>query len=191
MNYPLKLVTVAIVTALSACAVAPPRGPSVMVLPGSNKSFDQFAQDQAVCQQYAQAMVGQTTPGQAATDDATKNAALGTAIGAAAGALLGAASGNAAAGAAIGAGGGLILGSASGSEAGGVAANNVQDRYDIAYIQCMYGKGHQVPVRAGYQQAQPAQPPAQMPPPPPPRTNSSGSGYYPPPPPTGTQPPPY
>ena len=36
---------------LSACAVAPPTGPSVMALPPQGKSFEQFQQDDATCQQ--------------------------------------------------------------------------------------------------------------------------------------------
>jgi hypothetical protein len=38
---------------LSACAVTP-TGPSVMVLPGVGKPFDQFQADDMACRQYAQ-----------------------------------------------------------------------------------------------------------------------------------------
>jgi hypothetical protein len=48
---------------------------------------------------------------------------------------------------------------------------SVQQRYDVAYSQCMYSRGNQVP---GYVQPPP---PAYAPPPPPP------PGYPPPPPP--------
>jgi hypothetical protein len=71
---------------------------------------------------------------------------LGTVLGAAAGAAIGAATGNPAAGAAIGAGGGLITGGAFGLGAAQWSGDEVQRRYDTAYVQCMSGKGNRVPV---------------------------------------------
>ena len=173
----LALLATAIVL-VGGCATVPP-GPSVMVLPGTGMSFEQFRADDQSCQQYAQNAVGYP-PGQAAEDSATRSAAVGTVLGAAAGALLGAASGNAGAGAAIGAGTGLIIGGTSGSEAYGRSAYSMQHRYDNAYIQCMYAKGHQVPVSRGYSglseqapapasSAAPPPPPPGAPPPPPPQ----------------------
>jgi hypothetical protein len=132
---------------LSAC-VTVPTGPNVMVLPGANKSFDQFQADGYACNQYAQQMTGNA--GQAAADAATANAVAGTLIGAAAGAAIGSVTGRAGPGAAIGAGTGLLYGSAVGSNAAGMSYYQVQRRYDQAYVQCMYAKGNQVPVRAGY-----------------------------------------
>jgi outer membrane lipoprotein SlyB len=84
----------------------------------------------------------------------------GTVIGAAAGAAIGSVTGRAGPGAAIGAGTGLLFGSAAGSNAAGASYYQVQRRYDQAYVQCMYAKGNQVPVRAGYRG-----PPARMAPP--------------------------
>lgn len=83
------------VTAVAAmlgvgCATAP-AGPSVMVLPGSGRPFDQFQADVSVCRDWAAAQVK--------------------------GAFMDAPSWE------------------------------VQRRYDNAYIQCMYAKGHQVPGR--------------------------------------------
>src|SRR4029077_14683236 len=37
-----SVIALAAVTLFAGCATPPPDGPSVMVLPGSNKSFDQF-----------------------------------------------------------------------------------------------------------------------------------------------------
>jgi hypothetical protein len=165
------------VVVLSGCVMVP-SGPSVMVLPGGHKTFEQFREDAALCQQYAQATVGQTTPGQAATDSATQSAVASAALGAAAGALIGSASGRAGSGAAIGAGSGLLLGSAAGSGAAWTSADTLQKRYDIAYIQCMYAKGNQVPVPSGYGSL-----PSRYPPPPPPPYGSQ-------PPPTESYPPP-
>jgi hypothetical protein len=129
---------------LGAC-VTVPTGPSVVALPGSNKTFDQFQADAYTCQQFAQQSVGGTAD--QANNYAASNAVAGTAIGAAAGAIIGSASGNAGAGAAIGAGTGLLFGSAAGSNAYYGGYYEVQRRYDGAYMQCMYAKGNQIPVR--------------------------------------------
>ena len=51
---------------LGACATVP-TGPSVMVLPGGGKSFEQFQADDAICRQWAYQQTG-TTPGQAASN---------------------------------------------------------------------------------------------------------------------------
>jgi hypothetical protein len=42
-----------------------------------------------------------------------------------------------------------------------------QGEYDMAFMQCMYGKGHQIPVRGGYTSAPPPTAPPGVPPPPP------------------------
>ena len=129
---------------LGAC-VTVPTAPSVVALPGNNKSFDQFQADAFACQQFAQQSVGGSA--ERANNYAASNAIAGTAIGAAAGAIIGSASGNAGPGAAIGAGTGLLVGSAAGSNVYGVGYYQIQRRYDGAYLQCMYAKGNQIPVR--------------------------------------------
>lgn len=162
--------------AMAGCATYP-TGPSMMALPGTQSSFEQFQADDASCQAYAAQSAGITTQ-DAAASSGVDSAAVGTVVGAAAGALIGAASGNPAAGAAIGGGSGLILGAASGTDAYDTTGYRTQDRYDNAYTQCMYARGHQVPVPASVaaqinaqqaQQAQPMQtvtvPPANTPPP--------------------------
>jgi OmpA family protein len=159
---------------LTGCPTLP-TGPSVMVLPGSGKDFEQFQVDDAVCRQWASRQVGTNTK-QAATDAAVTSAAVGTVVGAAAGAAIGAASGDAATGAAVGSGVGLVGGTAVGADRAAGTEWSVQHRYDIAYMQCMYAKGNQVPVPGGLQRppAPPSQyrdvppPPAGNPPPPPP-----------------------
>ncbi len=150
---------------LAAC-VTVPEGPSVMVLPGSGKSFDQFRVDDYECRQFAQMQIGGTNAQQAATDSGVKSAAVGAAVGAAAGALMGGHQG-----AGTGAGAGLLVGSLAGSGAAQGSARNLQQRYDASYVQCMYAKGHRVPVSGQMQQA-PARgsyAPPPPPPPPPPR----------------------
>lgn len=134
---------VALVLMVSGCATMP-AGPSVLVLPGAGKPFEQFQADDYVCRQWAEQQIGMTTQ-QAANDNTVKGAVAGTVIGAGAGALLGAAAGNAGAGAAIGAGSGLLVGTAAGSGTGQEYGYEAQRKYDNAYVQCMYAKGNQVP----------------------------------------------
>lgn len=162
----------AMAVAFTGCTVMP-SGPSVMALPGTGKSFDQFRADDASCRQYAFAQVGGVSAGQAATTSAVGSAALGTAVGAAAGAALGGGRG-----AAIGAGAGLLTGGAVGAGTAQTSGYGVQRRYDYAYIQCMYAAGERVPVPAGAARAYREQFDSQeqrdltapaMPPPPPPR----------------------
>jgi len=172
---------------LSACATVP-TGPTVMVLPGGGKSFEQFQGDDAICRQWAFQQTGTTTD-RASSQSTVSGAAIGTLVGAAAGAALGAAAGNPGIGAAAGAGVGLLGGTAIGAGRADAAHSTVQQRYNAAYMQCMYAKGNQIPVARGsqpssYTSTHPA-PPVGMPPPPPPPPASTL-----PPPPAGMPPPP-
>lgn len=130
--------------ALAACAVAPPTAPTVMALPGQGKSFSQFQQDDMSCRQYASGQSGGAASAQQATNNAIGTAVVGTALGAAAGAAIGSVSANAGAGAAIGGAAGLLAGSAMGANSAGMSAGALQQRYDVAYTQCMYSKGDSV-----------------------------------------------
>lgn len=159
---------------ISACTTMP-SGPRVMALPGSGKTFEQFRFDDDTCRQYAQYQIGGGTAEQAANNALLGSAVVGTVVGAAAGAVMGGHQG-----AGIGAGAGLLLGSAAGSGAAQRSTYGTERQYDNAYIQCMYGKGHQVPV-PGARISRPQAPSASAPPPPPPG--------YPPPPPRSTMPP--
>lgn len=153
----LKLIAVvAGILLLGACATAP-TGPSVMVLPGSGKSFDQFRLDESDCRQYASTQAGGSAE-QAQTDSGLRSAAIGAAVGAVAGAAIG---GSRSAG--VGAGTGLIIGSATGAGAAQGAVRTSQQRYDIGFQQCMYAKGHQVPLAGRFEAQRPA-PPAPPPP---------------------------
>ena len=154
---------------LAACA-STPTGPSVMVLPGSGKTFDQFRFDDNECRQFALAQSGAGTPDSAANTAGVNSAATGAAIGLLAGAALSGNSRGAVAGAALGTAGGAIAGTGAASQ----TAHTVQGRYDIAYQQCMYAKGHQVPMAASrYQRSAPPAYQAAPPPPPPPPSNSA------------------
>lgn len=165
-----KLTLLAIALALGACTVMP-TGPSVMVLPGAHQTFDHFRADDIDCRQFAHFQIG----GKTATDNARESAVTSAAVGTAVGALAGAAIGGDAKGAAVGAGAGLLLGSATGSDSARASGVGSQRMYDNAYIQCMYSKGHRVPVPANMSYSAPVRardagippPPPGLPPPPP------------------------
>ena len=151
---------------LAGCASVP-AGPNVMVLPGSGKSFEAFRFDDHECRQYAQSQSG--TPNDAAVDSGVASAAVGAAVGTVAGAAIGGSRG-----AGVGAGVGLATGALAGTGAAAHSGRTAQQRYDIGYQQCMYAKGHKIPMAATpssrydrprrYRDAVPPPPP-----PPPPR----------------------
>lgn len=154
------------VTLIAGCASLP-TGPRVAVMPAVGKPLDLFVMEDRQCRNFADQSIG-IAPRDVAAQNMIGGAAVGTAIGAAAGALAG---GNR--GAATGAAIGMVAGTASGSSQASYAGYDAQQRYDIAYQQCMYAKGNQLPGYGGYgAYRQPASTP--------------GNGvphYYPPPPP--------
>jgi hypothetical protein len=135
-----------------------------MVLPGTGKSFDQFRADDGECRRFAATESG-TTPGEAALDSGARSAALGTALGGIAGAAIGGSRG-----AAAGAGAGLLAGGLAGTATGGQSAWSVQTRYDHAFEQCMYAKGHRIPASGPFASQLPKHEYVPAPPPPPPPT---------------------
>ena len=156
---------------LAGCAMRPV-GPTVAVLPAPYKPFEVFQRDQYDCRQFAGSQVAGGA--EAANNQAVGVAAIGTALGLA----LGAATGNGRA-ATAGAVTGGALGAAIGANGSQNAGFGLQRRYDIAYAQCMYARGNQVPGYQGVGQAPPPPPGGFGPPPPPP----GGFGAPPPPPP--------
>lgn len=167
-----RFVLILVAASLVSCASIP-SGPSVMALPGSNKTLDQFREDDAFCKLYASEQVEGQTPNKSAILSGAGTAALTTALGAAVGAILGGGRG-----AAIGAGSGLVVGGLAGTSSASTSGNIGQQRYDIGYTQCMYGKGHHVPISGqigpdprNQPSGTPSQPisnPSSIPPPPPP-----------------------
>ncbi len=157
------VVSSTVMLAITGCANMP-SGPSVMVLPGAGMSFDRFSNDNTVCQQFALAQVGGTSANQAAINSGITSAAVGTAIGAAYGAAV-----DGGQGAAVGAGTGLLAGGLVGTSTASSSMAINQQRFDSAFIQCMYAKGHQVPVSGQLAPSQPQMAPATvlLPPPPP------------------------
>jgi hypothetical protein len=154
---------------LAGCAQMP-SSPSVHVMPGPNKPFEVFIADDKLCRDWAHSRIG--GPGsEAAAQRFAAATATGVVLGAAAGALIG---GNHT-GAGVGAAVGGMAGAAVGADQSAYTAGSAQRRYDIAYQQCMYAKGNQVPGvgYAGYRSAPapvpaaPPRPPAGIQPPPP------------------------
>jgi len=151
---------------LAAACVTVQEGPTVMALPGTGKTSDQFRDDDWYCRNFASSHIGGVAPSEVANSSTAKGAAVGTAIGAGLGAAFGGGGG-----AAIGAGFGLLTGVAVGASRGESSAYALQRRYDQAYVQCMYAKGHRVPVSGRL--TSPPNPGYPPPPPPPPRAPSA------------------
>ncbi|MCC7276169.1 MAG: glycine zipper family protein [Alphaproteobacteria bacterium] len=149
---PLRLAAAGAAAALLAGCVTPPQGPQIAVMPPPYKPFAVFQEDQAICAQYAQSTVAGGA--EAANNRQVGTAVVGTVLGAGVGAIV-----SGGRGAAIGAGTGAVVGTAVGSGPAANAQYGLQRRYDIAYGQCMYSRGNQVP---GY-------PAVNSVPPPPPR----------------------
>ena len=158
--------------ALAGCASAP-MGPTVTVMPAPGMPLEQFQAIDSSCRAFAQQQ--SAGYGSSAAQSGVVSGAAGALLGAAAGALIG---GNHNA-AGIGAGVGLLAGSAGGAGSYNGQQMTAQQAYNVAYKQCMYTKGAQVPGYAAPRYAPP--PPAYAAPP--------SAGYAPPPP--AYAPPPY
>ena len=162
---------------LAGCA-QPPLGPTVAVMPAANKPFPVFQEEDATCRQFAQQQTAGTT--ELANNSQFGTAVIGTVLGAGLGAAIGGGRG-----AAIGAGAGALGGTAVGTGPAERSTYSAQQRYNIAYSQCMYSHGNQVP---GYV-AGPVRSyaPAYAAPPPPPPPGAYPPAAYPPPPPPPAQ----
>ncbi len=145
---------------LAGCATTPV-GPTVRVMPGPYKPFEVFQRDQYECTQYADYQVAGGV--NAANNRAVGAAIIGTGLGLALGAATG--DGNAATAGAVAGG---AVGATIGAGASDEANYSIQRRYDIAYAQCMYSKGNQVPGYARPRTLPPPPPPGRNGPPPPP-----------------------
>jgi hypothetical protein len=159
---------VSAVALLGACAEQP-LGPTIPVMPGANKSFAVFQQDEAACEQYA----GDRVAGRVKQENDRQT--TGTVVGAVLGTALGAAAGNTKGAIIGGVAGGAIGNAATGP---GYGEAGIQHQYNIAYAQCMSSHGDQVEQQPRY-----AGPPGYGPPPPPPGYGPPPSDYGPPPPP--------
>ena len=136
-------------TALMLSACVGQMAPTVPVMPGSNKPFDAFSADQAVCRQYADSQIAPLRD--QANASTVGSGLLGAALGAGVGAAVGGGRG-----AAIGAASGAAIGTSYGVANAQMASLSLQQQYDVFYSQCMYGRGDQVP---GYYPGQYGLPP--------------------------------
>jgi hypothetical protein len=150
IHFPLQLPIVALLAGaiLAGCAAPGPMSPTVMALPPKGENFDVFQQHEATCRQYATTQTGGQSASQQAERSNVASAVVGTGVGAAAGALFGSVTGHAGNGAAIGAGTGLLAGSLAGASQGRRAAAFLQQKYNIAYTQCMTANGEEVQLQA-------------------------------------------
>jgi hypothetical protein len=148
---------------LAGCVSPPVQGPRVAIMPTPGKPLDLFAAEDQYCRGYAQQTLGPDTRGEAAVGAAVVGTLLGAAVGSA---TSGRHYNNTAAGAATG----LLMGTAIGAGNSAEAGYNAQQRYDIAYEQCMVSKNNQSSRQYYRQPVAPAYPPAGYPPPPPPQT---------------------
>ena len=133
------IVACAALLAVSACQPAP-MGPTVAVMPGPNKPMEVFQGDDGVCRNYAYNSIGGPNAQQDLNNQQLGSAAVGTLLGAGLGAAVGGGRG-----AAIGAGAGAVAGTAYGANQAAYSSMSMQQRYNIAYSQCMYTRGNQVP----------------------------------------------
>lgn len=164
MNRAYILIAIAASGLLGGCATLP-QGPTVAVMPGPGKPFDQFRYDQAVCREYARVQAG-GNPNQIAQQQVISGAAVGGALGALGGLIIGGGRDDGDAVRSM-AGAGLLMGSAMGADAAQQSLYTLQGRYNVAYMQCMYAKGNIVPGFPAPRYTPPP-PPGHMPPPPPP-----------------------
>jgi hypothetical protein len=145
-DFPLPRAAAAIaLIALGGCTYVPPSGPRVAAMPGTGKTYEQFTNDDATCRQAAAYQAGPGPTAEQSNGTVVGSALLGAGLGAAAGAAIGSASGSAGGGAAVGGALGLLTGTAIGAGNAEAGAGGAQERFDIAYTQCMYAKGNQVP----------------------------------------------
>lgn len=124
-------------TLLTACAPMPV-GPTVAVMPGQNKPFEVFVQEDHLCRNWAYSSTAQ--PGDPAANQMLASTITGTAIGAVAGAMAGGHN-STGTGAAVG----TLFGASVGSQQSAGTAWSAQRRYNVAYSQCMYAKGNVIP----------------------------------------------
>jgi uncharacterized protein YcfJ len=135
MTYATATTTMVATMLLVGCQTMP-MGPNVAVMPAQGKPFTIFQREDRQCRDFAANSV--SAGAQAANESAVGTAVIGAVVGTAVGAL----AHNAGAGAAVGFAGGTALGAGNAQN----ASYSIQQRYDIAYQQCMYSYGNQLPA---------------------------------------------
>ena len=133
------ILSLTLLGALAAC-VSAPTGPTIAIMPREGKPFEIFQKDDQECRLFADNAVKDTS--NAALKEGATSAAVGAALGAAAGAVI---QGGSSKNIGTGAGVGLLGGAAIGAMNSAGKQSQAQTQYNIAYQQCMYSKGNQVP----------------------------------------------
>jgi hypothetical protein len=125
---------------LSGCATSP-MGPTAMVMPAQGKPFEVFAQEQAMCKQFAGGEVdgGATMSNLKQLGTMAVSTVLGAGLGASVRGRRGAEFGGAV---------GAIGGAAMAGQGSTRDQYSLQGRYNLAYTQCMYSRGNQVATAA-------------------------------------------
>jgi uncharacterized membrane protein YgcG len=82
MNFARTLASLSASLVLAACATYPPQGPSILALPGKDKSLAAFQQDLSICQQHAVSHTGFGGPSEPVAQPPAGSAVGNTAIGA-------------------------------------------------------------------------------------------------------------
>ena len=132
-----SIATILAAALLTGCATQP-LGPTARVMPAPGKSFEVFAQEQATCKQFAD---GEVSGGaEMANLKELGTAAIATGLGGGLGAAI-----HGGRGAEVGGSTGAVIGAAVSGHGSAHDQNNLQGRYDLAYTQCMYAHGNQVP----------------------------------------------
>lgn len=115
----------------AGCSTLPAgSAPTVAVLPGGGKDMAAFNKDDIACRSDAHASAHQSTP-------------LPAAMGLARGEVVASTRGRLALRESTDSTTGSVYG---GSPAADAGTFTIQQRYDTAYLQCMYSKGHNIPV---------------------------------------------
>lgn len=136
------VLTATVIGILAGC-VSAPTGPTIAIMPREGKPFEVFQQEDTQCREFAANAVKGTS--NAALKEGATSAAIAAALGAAAGAVI---QGGSSQNIGTGAGVGLLGGAAIGAMNSAGKQNQAQTQYNIAYQQCMYSKGNQVPSYA-------------------------------------------
>lgn len=121
----------ALAAGLLGC-VQMPTGPTVAVMPAPGKPMDLFMQEDDACRGFARMRIG-------GAPNPNDQVAAGMAGGAVVGGVL---SGGRPGGVTTG----VVVGGVVGSGAADQSGMSLQRRYNIAYMQCMYSKGNQLPM---------------------------------------------
>ena len=129
-----RLIFSAILLSTLVACVSAPTGPTIAIMPREGKPFEVFQKEDQECRQFASNGVADTS--NAALKEGATSAAVGAALGAAAGLMIGGGSHTNV---------GMLGGAAVGAMNSAGKQNQAQVQYNIAYQQCMYAKGNQVP----------------------------------------------